>query len=101
MCTRACRHGENHRRIEEGLDVLAFDDRKALSGTGVSGAPLELTMTIQGISPNRVTGSYTEPARFLLRGKPQRLWFLKSKIPAPGPGNTCVRRSPITTISHS
>jgi hypothetical protein len=36
-----------------------------------SGAPLELAMTIAGISPNRVTGSYTEAARFQLRAKPQ------------------------------
>jgi hypothetical protein len=49
-----------------------FDDWQ-LSGIATisSGAPFELGVAIAGIAPNRVTGSYNQPARFYLARAPQ------------------------------
>jgi hypothetical protein len=39
--------------------------------TIITGAPMELNLSITGGGPNRITGSYTEFARFYLRDAPQ------------------------------
>jgi hypothetical protein len=68
-------------RLGNHWTVRAVFDNWQVSGISsvTSGAPLELVVGIAGISPNRVTGSYTEPARFYLRSDPQ-----------PGPGGLAI-----------
>jgi len=49
-----------------------FDDWQ-ISGISaiISGPPFELAVSIAGIGPSRVTGSYTEVPRFYFRGEPR------------------------------
>lgn len=55
-----------------GLAKAVFDDWQ-ISGiiTASSGAPFELSPAIAGVLPNRITGSYTEGARFYRAQPPQ------------------------------
>jgi hypothetical protein len=70
-----------------------------------SGAPLELAVTVAGINPSRITGSYTEAARFHLRSKPQPGSnglvidpdaFVLPRIADPGPWSRQYLRAPGT-----
>jgi len=84
------------RRLGNHRMTRALFDNWQLSGISsvVSGPPFELTVGITGISPNRVTGSYTEAARFHFRSDPQPGYgplaidpnaFVVPRIGDPGP----------------
>ncbi len=88
------------------LARAVLDDWQVSGITSVSsGAPLELAVSIAGVNGSRITGSYTEPARFQLRGKPQPgsnglvidpSAFVLPRIGDPGPWSRQYLRAPGT-----